>query len=297
MTSSPDWRLVADVRNELGEGPVWCPREQALWWIDVASPSLWRLDGATRRVQHWWLPKPPGSFALLDGDGLLIAFRSRLALLERPGGELRWLDLPAPGDERFNDGKVDRRGRFWVGTLDRALQRPLGCLYRVEGEGPSDLQVVDQGFPLSNGIAWSPDNSALYFAETLQERIYRYEFDLDSGRAWNRTVFAQAPRGGHPDGLTVDAEGGVWCVMFKGGCICRYRSDGSLDRTIPTPVSRPTSVMFGGPGLRTLFITTARHGLDAATLEREPQAGGVFALDVAQQGLVEPRMHALRQPA
>ena len=298
-SADPSWRLVADAKNMLGEGPMWCPQEQALWWIDVQTPSLWRLDAASGRVQSWPLPKPPGSFALVEGGGLLIAFRSRLAALAQPGGELRWIDLPglSLSDERFNDGKVDRLGRFWVGTMDRALTQPIGRLYRIGDRG--DIEAIDAGFPLSNGIGWSPDNRTMYFAETYEGRIYRYDFDLDTGHASNREVFVQLPPGpgGHPDGLTVDAQGGVWCALFEGGRVNRYRPNGELDRSLVTPVSRPTSCIFGGPDLRTLFITSARHGLDAEAQAREPDAGGVFALDVSEQGIPEPRMHALRQSA
>jgi len=282
------WRLAADARNALGEGPVWCPQAQALWWIDVSVPSLWRLEAASGRVESWPLPKPPGTFALLEDGSILIAFRSGLARFE-PGAPLRWLDLPtlALGDDRFNDGKVDRAGRFWIGTMDRALTRPVGRLFRMDGL--KRIDEVDAGFALSNGIGWSPDNRAMYFAETYEQRIYRYDFDLATGRASNRRVLVQLPDG-HPDGLTVDAQGGIWCALFEAGRIDRYRADGSLDRSLATPVSRPTSCMFGGPGLGTLYVTTARHGLSDAQLAAQPWAGGVIAIDVAEHGIAEPRM-------
>ena len=280
--------ITVDCQNMLGEAPVWCPRERALWWVDSQRPTLWRWNAGAGSLQSWQLPKPPGSFALLADGGLLIAFRSRFAFLAAPGAELRWIDVPemALGDERFNDGKVDRRGRFWVGTMDRALSRPIGRLYCMQaGRG---LYAADEGIHVSNGIGWSPDDHTMYFTETYTNRIYRYDFDAETGRVANRRVFVQLPDG-HPDGLTVDADGGVWSVLFERGCIHRYLPDGTLDRSIELPVSRPTSCVFGGPDMRTLYITSARLDLSQQQLEAEPHAGAVIGLDVPYTGIVEPR--------
>jgi sugar lactone lactonase YvrE len=289
VPSSP--HIAAASANLLGEGPLWCAREQALWWIDARGPSLWRWDSESGGVQSWRLPKLPATLALLEDGDLLIVFRSRFAVLLRSDEALRWLDTPRipSADERFNDGKVDRRGRFWVGTIDRALSRPLGGLYCFDASG---VRAVDAGFALSNGIGWSPDDRTLYFAETRERRVYRYDFDPHTGTASNRRIFVELPEGGGvPDGLTVDADGGVWCALFGRSCINRYWSDGTLDRSIPLPVSRPTSCAFGGRDMRTLFITTARFGLDGEQLAAEPHAGAVLAVDVPETGLVEPRIN------
>lgn len=279
---------VVDSRNLLGEGPLWCPREQALWWIDGAKPSLWRWAYPSGQAESWPLPKPPAALALLEDGALLIAFRRQFALLAEPGGELQWIDMPglALGDERFNDGKVDRRGRFWIGTMDRALNRPSGRLYCFDR--PQHLQAVDSGFTASNGIGWSPDDRVMYFTETYSNCIYRYDFDLETARLSNRRVFVQLADG-HPDGLTVDAAGGVWSVLFERGCVNRYLPDGTLDRSIELPVSRPTSCIFGGPEMRTLFFTSARFSLDENQLVAEPMAGATFALEVPESGIAEPR--------
>jgi sugar lactone lactonase YvrE len=274
----------------LGEGPVWCPREQALWWIDVQQPSLWKWTHATGATEHWSLPKPPANISILADGGVLIFFRTRAAVFREGKPELEWLDLSALelGDERFNDGKVDRLGRLWVGTLDRTVSRPLGRLYRMDAK--ASFHVVDVGFPLSNGIGWSPDNRTMYFAETHERRIYRYEFDLATGSATNRQVLVQQPEGpGGPDGLTVDAEGGIWCALFERGRVNRYLPSGELDVSIEMPVSQPTSCTIGGPALRTLYITSARFGLSEEELAREPRAGSLFALEIVQRGLVAER--------
>lgn len=282
-------RLFADTKNLLGEGPLWCPDDRCLWWIDVANPALWCAEGDGGQVRSWSLPKPPGSLAPLAAGSFVIAFRSGLAVVEQPDMTPNWVTLPglALGDERFNDGKVDRAGRFWLGTMDRQLKRPIGCLYRLNRR---QLDQVDQGFELSNGIGWSPDNQTMYFSDTHAHRILAYDFDFRSGTVAHRRIFAQVEEGpGGPDGLTVDAEGGVWSVMFDRAAIHRYLPDGTLDQVLRLPVSRPTSCTFGGDDLQTLFVTTARFGLEGEAPMREPWAGGVLAIDLPYRGLVEPR--------
>ena len=288
--SSVQAACAVDCKNVLGEGAVWCPLERLLWWIDISNPSLWRFDPRTARADDWPLPKPPGSFALRKNGGFLFAFRNSLATLDAPGGELHWLEALglALGNERFNDGKVDRAGRFWAGTLDRKLGSAIGQLYRVE---PGfRVRAMDRGFTISNGIGWSPDDRTMYFTDTPSRRIYRYDFDAASGAIANRRVFVEVDAGhGGPDGLTVDADGYVWSAQFDRWHIHRYAPDGRLDRAIRMPVQRPTTCMFGGPDFATLFVTSARMDLSGAALAAQPHAGGVFALDVGVRGLPEPR--------
>lgn len=279
---SMDAECVVDCRNELGEGALWCPLEQRLWWIDIQKPTLWSLrpGGA---VQHWSLPKPPGSFALRKDGGFLFAFRGGLATLDKPGGEPKWLPGLEPGDERFNDGKCDRAGRFWAGTMDRKLASAIGRLYRVAPD--FKLEPMDRGFTISNGIGWSPDERVMYFTDTPSRRIYRYDFDAAAGTIAKRRVFVEVEPGhGGPDGLTVDAEGCVWSAQFDRGCVNRYDPDGKLERSVRLPVQRPTTCMFGGPDLDTLYVTSAAMGLAG-----EEQAGGLFALHPGVRGLPETR--------
>ncbi|CAL8476963.1 SMP-30/gluconolactonase/LRE family protein [Caballeronia sp. S22] len=287
MPTSHSVRLLVDARNSLGESPLWCPRSQALWWIDVQQPSLWQWDHATGATKTWPLPKPPGNISLLEGGGLLVAYRKGLAVLREPDMHPEPLRLGEFefGDERFNDGKVDRLGRLWVGSFDRSLERETGRLYRADAS--MSIRAVDTGFGLSNGIGWSSDSSTLYFADTHAQCIYRYAFDLKSGEACDRDVFVEfRPGPGGPDGLTVDAEGGVWCALFDRGRVDRYSADGTLDLSVELPVSRPTSCTIGGPRMRTLFITTARMGIDEEALTTQSGAGGVFCLEIGQRGLL-----------
>ena len=286
--ASVEAACIVDCRNVLGEGALWCALESRLWWIDISSPSLWSWLPATNKVEHWPLPKPPGSFALRKNGGFLFAFRNGLATLDRPGGELRWVEGLELGDERFNDGKTDRAGRFWAGTMDRRLGSPIGRLYRVDAT--LRAQPVDKGFTISNGIGWSPDDRVMYFTDTPSRRIYRYDFDRASGDVSNRRVFVEvAPGHGGPDGMTVDAEGFLWSAQFDRWCINRYAPEGKLERSIRLPVQRATTCMFGGPDLSILYVTSARMDLTEAQLAEQPHAGGVFALDVGARGLPEPR--------
>lgn len=296
---------AVDCRNILGEGPLWCPIERVLWWIDISGPALWRFDPASGAQAHWPLPKLVGSLCLRRDGGLLIAFRAGLATLdsalasldsglarpEQSAESVRFAEVPDVDFNvlRFNDGKTDRAGRFWVGAMDRKLSAPIGGLYRIE----ANLRPVrvDGGFvTIANGIGWSPDNRTMYFTDTPSRRIYAYDFDLASGAVANRRVFVEVEPGhGGPDGLTVDAEGGVWSVQFDRWCIHRYAPDGSLERVLTLPVQRPTSVMFGGVDLDTLYITTATMDLDAQALAAQPLAGAVLAVQPGVKGLPEAR--------
>jgi L-arabinonolactonase len=271
----------------VGEGALWCASEQRLWWIDISQPALWSWQSRGGGLEHWPLPKLPGSFALRKSGGFLIAFRNGLATLDQPGGELKWLPALELGDERFNDGKVDRAGRFWAGTLDRKLASPIGRLYRVSPD--FEVKAMDRGFTISNGIGWSPDERTMYFTDTPSGCIYCYDFDAAEGRISNRRVFVQAAPGhGGPDGMTVDAEGFVWSAQFDRWCVNRYAPDGTLERSLRVPVQRPTTCMFGGPGLTTLYVTSARIDLSNEALAAQPHAGGVFAIDAGVRGLPEP---------
>jgi sugar lactone lactonase YvrE len=279
---------VVDCSNVLGEGALWCPVEQRLWWIDISTPTLWSWQSRSGRVERWPLPKPPGSFALRKNGGFLFAFRNGIATLDAPGGVPQFLSGLELGEERFNDGKVDRAGRFWAGTLDRKLGSPIGRLYRVATD--FEVKAMDRGFTISNGIGWSPDDRTMYFTDTPSRHIYRYDFDPAAGRISNRRVFVEAAPGhGGPDGLTVDAEGYVWSAQFDRWCVNRYAPDGKLERSVRLPVQRPTTCMFGGRDLSTLYVTSARMDLSEADLAPQPHAGGVFALKPGVRGLPEPR--------
>jgi sugar lactone lactonase YvrE len=274
----------------LGESPVWCHESRVLYWVDIKEPAIHRLDPATGACRTWPMPEDVGSLALRESGGAIAALRSGFAAVDFCTGDvhkLTCLNLATP-DMRFNDGRCDRRGRFWAGTLHENRLRGTASLYRLDPDCRC-TQVID-GLTVSNGLAWSPDNRTMYFADSWTRTIFHCDFDLDSGTPYNQRVFAEVPAGsGVPDGATVDAEGFLWSANFDGSCITRYAPDGSIDRVIPMPVQRPTSCAFGGEDFRILYVTSASLNLTEEQLMAAPLAGSVFAVDTGFKGLPEPR--------
>lgn len=191
-------------------------------------------------------------------------------------------------EDNLNDGRCDRAGRFWFGSKARDWVKPIGALFRFDPDG--SLHKLDEGIQLANGIGWSPDNRTMYFIDSQPRVIYAYDFDPAAGTVRNRRVLVRiAEEHGLPDGMTVDAEGFLWVAQWSGGRVVRYDPDGKIERVIPMPVQRPTSVAFGGRDLTTLFITSGTMRMSEAELAAEPLAGNLFALETDVQGLPEPR--------
>jgi len=280
---------VGDQTDILGESPLWNEREQALYWIDIRRPALRRLDHASGRIDTWSLPDLVGSIAFCDDGGLLVAISERIASFDLATGSLTAIaTLPTriPG-HRFNDGRCDRQGRFWVGTMHNLTRAPEGVLYRLDARG--QLVVVDSGICIPNSLAWSPDGRTMYFADSLLYTIFAYDFDPTSGEMSGKRVFATSRAPAFPDGSTVDAEGFLWNAEFNGWRVVRYAPDGRIDRVIELPTHRPTCCTFGGPNLETLYITTASQQMSADELAKQPLAGSLLAMEAGVRGLVEPR--------
>ncbi len=273
----------------LGESPIWSGREQALFWVDIQGPSVHRLDPSSGRIDTWPMPEAVGSIALRTRGGLLAAMKSGFHFFDPDSGQLRRIADPERHlpENRFNDGRCDRAGRFWAGTMSEASREPVGSLYCLE----PDLTVrqVQSGISIPNSLAWSPDDRVMYFADSHRRLIWTYEFDLARGEIANQHVFVDfADHPGVPDGSTVDADGCLWNAEHGGSRVCRYTPDGRLDRAVALPVTQPTCCIFGGARLDTLYITTARENLSDAQLAAQPLAGAVFAIDVGVSGLPEP---------
>jgi L-arabinonolactonase len=283
-----DISCVAQTQDVLGEVPRWHPAERALYWIDAFKPAIHRLDPASGALDSWTPPEKLGSFAPRAGGGLLIAGRNGLAHYDPANGRLERIADPEAGGavNILNDGRCDRRGRFWVGSMSRTMEHASGRLYRLEH---GRLDAVDDGIWVANGVCWSPDDTKMYFADSHVKTIFVYDFDLAAGTLGPRRVFAaMGERPGVPDGSSVDADGFVWNAVFGAGCVVRYAPDGRIDRTVALPVSRPTACAFGGHDLATLYITTARFRLAPDRLAAETHAGGLLALDAGVRGLPEP---------
>ncbi len=270
--------------NELGEGPRWNVTEQALYWVDIARPQFYRYTPATGDFQAISLESPVGCLAFCAAGGLILAGRGSLT---------RWKDgraaplntaLDGTFTARFNDGVVDRAGRFWVGT---ASNQPTNALYRLDADG--SIRVMETRLTISNGIGWSPDNRTMYLSDSGGAGVvYAYDFDFASGALHNRRVFLP-PTGNAAvaDGLAVDAEGFIWAAFWDGWRVCRYDPAGRLVQTIDMPVQRPTACAFGGPDLNVLYITSAAQGVDK---QAQPLAGSLFRIVLeGVRGLPEPR--------
>ncbi|WP_321904001.1 SMP-30/gluconolactonase/LRE family protein [Paraburkholderia tropica] len=283
--------LLVHAKNALGEGATWCSRSGRLYWNDIEGASLARYDAADGSHRVWPMPERLACFALCeDADTLLIGLASRLAFFDLRTGEITPIvdvepDLPT----RLNDGRCDRQGRFVFGTkYERKPFEKIGGFYRLN----HDLTLEKLPLPvaaISNSIGFSPDGGTMYYADSFTREIRACDYGAD-GTIANDRLFVQVPsHEGEPDGSTVDSEGGLWNAQWAGECVVRYGPDGVETERIRVPTVQPTCVTLGGEDYSTLYVTSARDGLDSDTLEREPHAGGVFVAQTRRTGLAEPR--------
>ena len=286
--------LAGPAPAELGESPLWHAEEHCLYYVDVAARELLRLHPATGVLDRWALDAEPGCVARLRGGGLLLACRDGLWSFDPGSGARRRLCPPPydPGRQRFNDGKPDALGRFWVGTIDDA-RAPEAALYRYEA---GQCTRVAGGIANSNGLAFSPDQRRLYWADTKEHRIWVFDDcnPADGGLGERRLLASFAARrpdqpletyGGRPDGAAVDVQGCYWVAMYEGARLLRLSPQGELLQEVRLPVRCPTMPCFGDDDLRTLYVTTARHGRPAAELAAQAMAGCVLRLRVEVPGL------------
>jgi sugar lactone lactonase YvrE len=286
MAADSNLECVADVHAVLGEGPIWVAREQALYWVDIKGYKIFRLDEFGERSE-WPTPMRVGSLAPRADGGFIGGTDKGIALIDLEAGQFDIVLNPEEGlpHNRFNDGKVDRDGRFWAGTMDDLEKDSTGALYRVDAV--LGCSTIDRDYRITNGPAFSPDGRLMYHTDTARQVTYRFDMD-QAGNAANRRVFLQFGEGdGNPDGLTVDSEGCIWIAFWGGWCVRRFSPAGERLETLRLPVSQPTSCAFGGPDLDRLYITSASCGLDEAELRMQPNAGGLFMLTPGVRGLAE----------
>ena len=286
----PDIECVVQSADILGEVPLWCSRTKKLWWVDVRRPCLQSYDPVTRAHRAIRLPDgmATGSIALREAGGILLATSSGFYVYDpakpEPPRALANPEKDKP-DNRLNDGKCDRRGRFWGGTMDFACEARSGALYRYDPDGRCTRH--EMGFAVTNGPTWSLDERTMYFNDTVRGRIHAFDFDAGTGALANQREWLRLARGdGLPDGMTTDAAGRLWLAHWGGACVsCHDPISGAELGRIALPTDHITNCAFGGPGLRTLFITSARSGLSAEQLAAQPQAGGLFAVELDEAGL------------
>ncbi len=288
--------VLIDVKTTLGEGPLWDVDQQRLYFIDSFDGRVFRCTADGREVRSWDVPAKIGSIAIRkDGDGAICSLANGFHALDFRTGDVDLIHDPEPGRDanRINDGKVDRRGRFIAGSMDTQESGPNGALYRLDPD--FTVTTLDTGIIVSNGPCWSPDSKTFYFADSWSGEIWAYDYDLETGSVANRRTFAtlDTSKGGAADGSTVDAEGFLWNAQVYDGKLVRYAPDGSVDREIEMPVRKVTSVMFGGPNLDVLYVTS----MAKPPLPRFPGdgvlRGALFAIHgLGVKGLPESRFGA-----
>jgi sugar lactone lactonase YvrE len=289
-----DIQVVPVPPSLLGESPMWHADEQALYWCDIPGHALHRYTPQTNAHDHWSFDTDVACCAPLAGGGLLLGLRDGLWRFDPATGERRLL-AAAPYDtqtERFNDGKADPQGRFWVGTIYEPREPARAALYRY---AQRTLERVAGDITVSNGLAWSPDGCTMYWSDTKAHTVYAFDFDATAGTVSRRRVFATfalkqpdqdlATYGGRPDGAAVDTEGAYWVAMFEGQRLLRLAPTGEALREVALPVRCATMPCFGGADLKTLYVTTARQNRPSEELARQPWAGCVLQLRVDVAGL------------
>src|SRR6266545_2608637 len=270
--------VVLDAHAHVGEGPVWDDRTNTLVWVDIMGQAIHVYDPATGQDKAMDVGQPVGAAALRERGGLVLALRDGFAVLDELPGELRWVakveeDTPT---NRTNDGKCDPAGRFWAGTMSFSGNMPAaGALYRLDPDYRVTRVVPD--ITLSNGLDWSLDNRRMYYIDSMTQRVDTFDFDLDSGSLTNRQTVLDIPKDeGLPDGMTLDAEGGLWLAQHGSGTVRRYLPTGEIDKVVRLPVKMATCPAFGGPDYSDLYITTMNFGMSAEARQDQPLAGALF---------------------
>lgn len=288
--------VFAAQEDLLGEGPVWCEPERALYWLDIGRRRLYRQGLAGART-HWDLPHRPGCIERLTDASLIIALGEGLHRFDQASGTATLIKrVSLSSGVRFNEGKADPSGRFWFGSMQDnfgpsdepvAIRRKEGALFRFDGVG--SVAVMEQGIGISNTLAWSPEGSRFYFADSLLDQIFVYDYEACSGNVARKRLFFQGSGQGLPDGSAIDVEGCLWNARWGAGRVLRITPEGQVDRSIEMPALQPTSCAFGGGRkLDTLFVTSARNGMDAGSLDQSPLSGSVFAITGLAQGMPVP---------
>jgi sugar lactone lactonase YvrE len=288
IIAGDDVQCVLQADAIVGESPLWHPQERRLYWVDIQGKKVHRFDPASGRNESFALPEIVTCLAFRKRGGLVLTLRKNFAFFDPDSGKLEVLasveaDKP---DNRFNDGRVDPQGRFWAGTMgNTAWDQPVGTLYRFDSD--QTVTPMQTSVECSNGTAWSPDGRTMYYTESFRYAIFAYDFDGSTGTLSNRRVFAQVDRqlGAFPDGLCVDAEGGVWSNQVGIGRVVRYDPAGEITCQIQLPVPRGCGSMFGGDDLDTLFVTSARETMTPEQIQAAPLSGSLFAIKPGVKGL------------
>ncbi|NQW00811.1 MAG: SMP-30/gluconolactonase/LRE family protein [Rhodospirillales bacterium] len=278
-------RCVWDEKAALGEGTHWSPGQQALYWVDIIGKRLFRYTPESRSKESWSMPEMIGWVVERDSGGLVAGLKNGIGFLD-PTSLVPVMQLdPEPNlpDNRLNDAKVDPAGRLWFGTMDDAQLRSSGSLYRLDGD--MSVSCWDSDYGVTNGPAFSPDGKTLYHTQSNARTVYAFDLAAD-GAISNKRVFVTFNEAdGYPDGMTTDADGGLWIGHWEGWKISRFHPDGRHDRSIEMPVARCSNVTFGGPDLDIIYVSTASVGMADSEWKGQPQAGGLFEVRAGVKGM------------
>jgi len=280
--------LIAS-QDQVGETPIWVPAEQALYWIDLEGSRAHRLDPSSGEQAQWDLDVAVTALARRASGGWVLATKTGLSFWDQQANATQFIADPTADDAaiRFNDTTVDSRGRLIAGTANVVqFDAPDGKLYRLDAD--LSLEVIDEGYAVSNGMAFSPDGRTLYVTDMFNNRIIALDYDVEAGTASNRRTFVDVPaETGYPDGLIVDMAGFVWSAHWAGSCVTRYAPDGEIDWQIPMPVSNVTCLGFGGADMNDLYIATAWFMMSDDERKAQPRAGDLFRLRTEFHGQIE----------
>jgi len=285
-----NFELIDEVpcANLLGEGVQWNHHDQSVWWTDIKSNLIYRYHLATKKLESWHTPEPVGCFAFVENDPrLLLALASGFAWFEKETGAVEWISRPESHltGNRLNDGRVDRMGRFWAGSIMESKHAPhqSASLFCLCTEQQVSQHLKD--LTISNSLCWSLNSTKLYHADSPNQHINVYDFDAQTGTLSNGRVFIHTNT--DPDGSCIDSEDFLWNAQWGGSCVVRYSPEGVIDAVLNTPVSQPTCIAIGGEDMNLLFVTSARIGLTEAALDAQPQAGNLFIYRTNIKGVHE----------
>jgi sugar lactone lactonase YvrE len=264
-----DVKLLVHNDTQLGEGPVWDHRNGILYWVDIEQGNVQAYDHQSGKNTVYPMGEYVGAAVPAEDGRLIVALQNRVELFDPSTGESEILCEPEDGrkNNRFNDGKCDPAGRFWVGSTQIDHRDPTGVLYCIES---SAYEPKLRDLTISNGMAWSPDHTTMYFIDSPTHRVQEFDYDLDKAAIrYRRDTLQFNPRYGVPDGMCIDSEGMLWIAFYGGGRVGRYDpTGGNLIHEIKLPVKNTTSCCFGGPDMNVLFITSARRD--------DPLGGGLY---------------------
>ena len=283
---------IFDVVVEHGEGPVWDSKSQQLYWVDLLQGVYYRGDWRTGQIRSFSIDQPIGVLALRKKGGLVMGVRDGLGFYDEESDTFRLIE-PSPEKDnpkvRFNDGAVDPQGRFFAGTMEWDGAEDIGKLFRLNTDHSWDL--LEENIYITNGMGWNLQLDKYFMVDTLRHVMYVYDYDLETGNIFSRRVHIQFGQNEFPDGMTIDSEGGFWVALWGSSKIIHFDRNGKAIQEIPVPVSHPTSCCFGGPDLKTLFITSSKLPLTAAEREASPMAGRTFVLETETTGQLEPKFN------